>query len=197
MSTKGILIGIGGVARAGKDTFAKLLVEYAASKGRVVSSFAFADELKRELEPFFKTFGSTAFETDPEKKKKIRPILVAHGREKRLVSNGRYWIEKIEPAVKDALERGDIVLVTDTRYATHDADEAAWVKSLGGKIVYVERLIDNVPVAPANEEESLNDPLLRKAADIIVSWPTVENLQKNIDKLTPFVDTVWSQAIQS
>lgn len=182
------IIGIAGTARAGKDTFATLLSTHLAP--RHVVRYAFADELKRELDPFFKSFGGTAFETDSAKKAIIRPILISHGREKRLISNGRYWIDKIESSVKKSIQDGNIVLITDVRYNTHDTDECSWVKSLGGKIVYIERIDENgIPVQPANEEEIANDPLLRKGADVILSWPTI----KDIYSLFPYVEKAAKQ----
>lgn len=181
MST-GQLLGIAGTARAGKDTFASLLTAHLSN--RKVSSFAFAAALKAELEPFFRSFGGTAYETDSARKALIRPILIAHGREKRLVSNGTYWIKTIEPAVKEALDRGEVVLVTDVRYNTHESDEVSWIKSLGGKIIYIERLDETgAAIQPANDEERDNDPLLRKGADVTLVWPTTDT-----NSLWPFVE---------
>lgn len=192
MSNKknGMLIGLGAVARAGKDTFANFLTEIVQDEGYKVKRFAFADALKAELEPYLNSLNMSAYETDSAKKAKVRPILVKHGRQRRLETNGRYWIDKIDKSVQNALKEGYIVIITDVRYNTNNNDELGWVHSLGGKVIYVERIDKNGEVVPpANEEEKENDPLLRKNVDIKVSMPTVKN---NLDELRPIVYHTWS-----
>jgi hypothetical protein len=184
---KGLLIGLSGVARCGKGTFATLLTELAEREGYKVSTFALADVLKAELEPFFNTFGTTAYETDTARKALIRPVLVAYGHEKRVISKGRYLIDKIEPAVKRKLKQGHVVLITDIRFNTSETDEVAWIKSLNGKLIHLERIdVNGNIVGPANEEEARNDPAVKAASDVQVVWPT-----KSVDELYQYVETAW------
>ena len=64
-----------------------------------------------------------------------------------------------------------------------------WVKSLGGKTIYIERIdVNGNAIQPPNKEESDNDPFLRKNADITISWPTTD-----IHSLWPFVEKVTKQ----
>lgn len=178
-----MLIGISARATVGKDTFASLLSEAIAPKKFV--RVAFADALKAELEPFFQSFGSSAYESDPVKKNRIRPILVSYGVTQRVVSNGWYWINKVEPTVKAELEKDSVVVVTDVRFP----NEAAWIKSLGGTCLYLNR--PDVP--PANDEEAFNDPLIRAKADYMVDWPTsLKNDKVDLDNLKNIVHA-WLQ----
>lgn len=171
-------LALSGAASSGKDTFYTLLKSHLSY--RIVTRFAFADALKIELDPMFKAFGSTAFETDPIKKKLIRPILVSYGCSQRILTNGSYWIDKIDPFVKEVISRDELAVITDCRFE----NELYWIKNLGGKVIYIERIDENGQIiGPPNEEERKNDPILRANADIIVTWPT-----QDIHSLWPYVE---------
>lgn len=183
-----MLIGISAFATVGKDTFASLLTQVVSP--RRVTQAAFAQALKEELNPFFQAFGGTAFETDPAKKKLIRPILVSHGMSQRVVSNGRYWIDKVQPIVLDSLLRGDLVIVTDVRFE----NEIDWLHSLKGKSVYLNREGVNAP----NEEEARNDPIMRAKADYLLNWPTLTKKGKiDLDSLKEIVQAWWTSTTTS
>lgn len=174
---RGIIIGALSSATAGKDTFCSLLTTHLAA--RTIRRVAFADFLKQELDPLFKAFGGSAFTTDPIQKALIRPILVSHGCSMRVL-NPRHWIEKVEPTVQAALAADELVIVTDVRFP----NEHDWVKSLGGKTIYIERVKpDGQIVQPANAEERTNDPYLRAHADVFMSWPS-----RPAAELWPFVE---------
>lgn len=163
------LILLTATATSGKDLFATLLKTHLSDRTVVPMSFAY--ELRRELDPLFKAFGGTAFETDPAKKAAQRPILVAHGMAQRIVSGGTHWIKALEPHVKSALGRGETVVVTDCRFP----NEAVWGKALGGKLIHIERVLpDGGVVPPINDDERANDPIMRSMADVSVSWPTTD-----------------------
>ncbi len=187
------LLGLASVARGGKDTFASLLVAHLTSIGQPVATHAFADVLKRELEStIWAKYGISVWTQDSKEKAIIRPELVALGKQRREESNGTHWIKQIDPVVRAGLTAGVHQIVKDTRYATHAADEAGWIHSLGGKVIYIERLLpDGKPVPPANEEEAVNDPLVRAAADFVVQWPTFG--QDYLDMMRPFVLNAWSE----
>lgn len=188
------LLGLSGVARSGKDTFADYLTAIARDSGYEVYRTAFADELKRELDPMFRAFGATAFETDTVKKNLIRPILVCYGESKRAITGGRYWIDKIEPDVKRELERSKIVIVTDVRFNTHPGDEVGWIHGLGGNVIHIERTLhDGRVVGPANEKETIQDPLVRRDADFHVRWPTF--LPNSLDMARQYVQDVWDKIL--
>lgn len=191
---KSTLFGIGGVARSGKDSFANLLLDHVQiNLGQGMASHAFAQELKREIDPFLKArHGISAFTRDSNEKAIIRPDLVAWGKMRRDESNGTHWIRQIESLVTHQLACGVDVIITDVRFNTHDRDELAWIKSLGGKVVYIERvLLDGSILPPANEEEAANTFKVREAADLIVTVPTF--LENHLDNMRPFVLNAYSQ----
>lgn len=171
-------------ALSGKDTFASLLKAHLTD--RVVTPMSFAHELRRELDPLFRAFGGTAWETDPVKKATQRPILVAHGMAQRIVSGGTHWIKALEPHVKEALGRGETVVISDCRFP----NEAAWGKELGAKIIHIERTgPDGVVIPPINSDERENDPIMRSMADVMVQWDT----RPSIHDLWVFVERAAAQ----
>lgn len=191
MTHKPILAAISGVARCGKDSFAALLVEHLTLLGQPVATWAFADCLKRELEAdIWAKYGISVWTQDSAEKAIIRDDLVAHGKKRRNESNGRHWVDQIDASVRAGLAAGVHQIIKDCRFATNNTDEAAWVHSLGGKVIHLTRLLaDGQTIQPAaNLEESRNDPLVFEAADIRLTWPTLP-----LDKLRPYVQDVWTQ----
>lgn len=177
-------LGLAGTALAGKDTFFSLLKAHLS--GRVVQRFAYADALKAELDPLFRAFGGTAFETDPVKKAAIRPLLVSHGMSQRILTQGRYWVDKVAPLVRESMARGEVAVITDNRFP----NEIEYIKSIGGKVMYLERIDENgVVIGPVNREEAENDEALRSSADLVLSWTT----ERDIHALWPFVERAAAQ----
>ena len=73
------IIGISGVAGAGKDTFFNLLSQYAPCR-----KYSLADELKKELNQWCRMhYGIDSQTCTREEKEIIRPLLVFHGALKR------------------------------------------------------------------------------------------------------------------
>lgn len=187
------LISLSGRARVGKGTFVTLLSDILAHQNppRSVTEIAFAHALKEELNStLVMRFGISAFTTDDAEKKIIRPFLVARGAGAR-AEDVNHWVKLVEPNVKKALGRGDMVVVSDSRYR----NECDWVHSLGGKVVYIERTIDGIPVPPANEEEAANDDAARAVSDITISWDTFG--ENHLDMMRPFVLDTWTRLNQA
>jgi hypothetical protein len=180
------LISLAGRARVGKGTFVELSRQLLSP--RVVTEVAFAFCLKNELDPALRALhGISAWTTDDAEKKVIRPYLVERGAGARR-ENPQHWIKLAEPSVCEALDRGDIVIVSDSRYR----NECDWVHSLGGKVIYIERILPSgEPVPPANEEEAREDGPAREVSDYVISWPTF--LTNPLDNMRPFVQAAWSQ----
>lgn len=190
MTQPGTLISLAGRARVGKGTFVTILDEALLQRrpSRHVVEVAFAQVLKEELDPMLRhRYGISAFTTDSAEKRIIRPHLVERGAGARAV-DPQHWIKLVEPAVKSALGRGDVVICSDSRYR----NECDWIHSLGGKVIYIERIQpDGQPVPPANDEEARNDDAARAVADATITWPT---FPKNVlDNLRPYVLNAWSQ----
>jgi hypothetical protein len=184
------VIGISGVAGSGKDTFLDLLSKNLPN----VKRFAFADNLKKELNPFFKDmYNVDLFTCDRATKDLLRPILVCHGKMRRIASKGRHWLTLLEKEIRQyQLENPEHhVVVTDVRYDGYDNDEVSWLKNeMNGVLVHVKRYVElkdesDFPRGPIttirkyieapNEDERLNDPKLQVKANFKIEWPTVTN----------------------
>ncbi len=180
------LLGLAGKARTGKGTFFNILSDiiYAQDQRRVWE-VAYAHALKEEIDDhLIKTYGISAWTVNDAHKKIIRPELVKLGAGRR-AEDPDHWVKIVAPYVKASLATNQVVILTDNRYA----NEANWIHSLGGKIVYIERILPDGSIQPpANEEEAVNDPQVRACADITLSWPTLP-----LDQLRPYVADVWRQ----
>ncbi len=205
--SKPMTIGICGVATAGKDTFFTVLKEYLNERADLtVKRFALADKLKDEINPYLMSqFGISAWTTNPEEKKLIRPSLVSHGFVRRQLTKGKYWTAQIEKPLTEAMAAGIIPVVTDIRYAEFDDDEVYWITKFGGKLAYITRYYEigvegrqcfvdgfqpahkeKVFVQPPNEDERRNDPKLRAAASTIIEWDTFKN--PSVENLAPYIE---------
>ena len=169
------IIGLGGIAKSGKDFFFTNLKK---TTKRNVIRFAIADELKKELFSLIKnTYNVDIFNCSAEDKEKIRPMLLSHGKIRRNDSKGRYWINKISEKVKDAAkDEKNIVVITDIRYDEFAEDEVDWVKKeLNGFFVHISKYTEDKGVKvfglPPNEDEAINNPKLIEKADYLIQWP--------------------------
>lgn len=194
------IIGIGGFARSGKDTFVKYAINILGENGYLAQRVAFADELKSDLYSFIKEkYGIDVFLASTEEKNLIRPLLVAHGCGMRLCGDGSHWIRLMEKTIKNSyddlkyiLDKPMIFLVSDVRFP----NEADWIHDNGGWFVHIkkyevytghdyneydpgDRIYDSAP----NEEEAKQDPLIEKKADYKLEWETA----KDLDMLKPIV----------
>lgn len=173
------IIGISGVGRAGKDSFYRFASEFLSEQGITFGRWAFADELKKDLDQFIsEKFGFSAFTEITEEKNKVRPLMVEYGKIRRNESRGQYWINKIKPTIL-AEDGPQVRFITDLRFAKFkETDELAFVKNNFGSIIHVARyqsfgpdyVGENQVIEPANEEERENDPIVRQGADIKFRW---------------------------
>ena len=171
-------IGISGVAGAGKDLFFTLLSEHMP-----VRRFALADQLKYECNQWcYDQYDIEPIDCSREEKEQIRELLVFHGVFKRKLSNGRWWINKLDPKIKSFLinaQTEDIPVVTDIRYQEYEKDEVSWVKNeLNGVLVHVSQYQNKdgkrVWRTPINDEEARQDPILKNHADFSIEWKKIK-----------------------
>ena len=171
------IIGLGGVARVGKDTLCNEMISEFKKYGIKASRLAFADQLKKDLEKFLldKT-GVNVYTDDDSNKKNIRPLLVEYGKLMRQLSDGKCWIDKLRTLVNLNISNNTISIITDVRYP----NETEWINSFPKSLtVHIQR--KGMP--PANEEESHNDPLVRDLSKITLNWETCpEEEIKNLAK---------------
>lgn len=179
-----LVLGICGIASAGKDSLYNLLSQRINCK-RV----ALADQLRREINPFvIDKFGIDLFNCSREEKDLVRPLLVEYGRIKRKQTDGRYFIEKVDSYIRGL---ATTAVISDIRYDFYEKDEVHWVKNeLNGILVHVSKYkeVNGMKVFPQSpiKDEQENDPKLQAAADYIIEWPEVKS--ERIDLLTPHVD---------
>ncbi len=176
---KPIVIGVGGFARSGKDTFVKVAKKILRDNGYTCIKLAFADALKEEIDPFLREhYDISAWTDDTEEKAIIRPYLVAHGCGKRNISGGKYWVDQIDKAIETIHFNEDVIFISDCRFP----NEADWLHNKwGGWFVHVKKYslptpnlthvcLDGIKElrkydeAP-NEEEAVQDPLCEAKAD--------------------------------
>jgi len=181
------VIGLSGVAGSGKDLFFEML-----SQNINCERFALADELKKEIKPFIqKEYGFDITSCDRSLKNLVRHYLVAHGETKRKVSNGRYWIDKLQPKIEKRIvnfylkqnnynlnENNSplIPIVTDIRYNEYKKDEIYWLKQeMNGIHVHLRKFTlsenrEKIFSEPANKSEERNERILIDSADYTIEW---------------------------
>lgn len=173
-----IILGIAGKKRVGKSTLTQGFINQYEKMGLRAKNYAFADELKKELDPLFLlNAGVSAFTEDPVEKELLRPSLIAYGTGYWRNKDPDHWIKKLAAQFKKDEGEVDVAIISDARFASN---EIPWIKSLGGKIIYLIRTDDDGnEFPPAGVDEEINDPLLRKEADFIFSWGNHNN---NLEK---------------
>ena len=201
------MIALSGVARSGKDTFCKLLIEILSERGIKARRYSFADELKNDLNSFFKDrMGVSIWSCSPDEKELLRPMLVEYGKYWRIKSNGTHWTSKVLKKIQsDTAEERILPIITDVRYSVYEFDEADWVKKNNGVLIHIERYtneifrgdskygsdffypcpnIQKIFIKPVNDEEFKNDPIIKSIADFKFEWETNNNevqLKKEIE----------------
>lgn len=158
-----MIYGLCGASRVGKDTIASLHPEF--------TRIAFADALKKECNFLVKRYlGSNLNFFDEETKVKYRSLLVGWGEIAR-DSDPQRWIRM---ATDDGVPPNSFF--TDVRHL----NEARYIKSIGGKLVFVYR----PHYTGANEEEkkSLSEIINSGIIDFaVVNDGTIDDLKKKTD----------------
>jgi len=197
-----IIIGIGGLAMSGKDTFVKIAKKILKYNGYSCIKLAFADALKEELNTFTrKYYNVSVWTNDTKEKNLIRRSMVSHGCIMRDI-DAKYWIKKIDQAIENIHFNEDIVFIGDCRFP----NEVDWVhEKWGGWVVHLkkytimevceghghyefEKVFDKAP----NEEEAKNDPLVEVQADFKLELENVierEKLKGNIITADDLLDS--------
>lgn len=196
---KKIVIGVGGVARAGKNLFCDLLVKQFKEQYNLhAEHFALAYELKMDCRDFIRDkMQLDVFTENTDEKKIFRDMLVWYGDAKRKQTNGRYWIDKLDLRIGKEFEWGtppiDVAIVSDIRYDFYDNDEVDWIrKEKNGPFIHLSKYTYGFPTdgrvvkvsgklvndkriftEPANSHEALNDPKLQKKADYLLQWEDI------------------------
>jgi len=193
------IIQLSSVATCGKDLFFSIAQKILKNNGYNAIRFAYADPVKRDLDPFLiEKTGISAFTTNPEEKKLIRPFIVAYSTTLMRKINPNVWIEKtdkyLETLTSDAEcfhPDTDILIGTDCRFP----NEALYVRNLFGQTIHIKKYTyDNdklvkIYTPPVNDEEAYYDPLNQEMADIKMEW---EAINKSPNELigNPYLNNV-------
>ena len=208
-----MVIGVSGVAGAGKDLFVQACIEQLKQQGKTADSLAIANLLKLEARDWcLKHYNIDPVFCSRKDKEKIREFLVFHGTMKRKASNGRHWINLTSSVLKDAQQVYDYVFISDVRYSDFEKDEVYWIKEeLKGALVHVSQYeicevldkgswpktkMDRVFLQPANKEEERNDPVLKSKADYTLEWEKSRNINKDkyiTSEVVTFIEWLSSQ----
>ena len=193
------IIGISGVAGSGKDTFFNLLQSYLNSRDIGCIKVSLANCLKEDL----RDFCLSNYKIDPTNCKRsdknlLRPLMVFHGTTMRGLSNGRHWINKVDPLIKDKKHKNSIKVITDIRFNQYKRDEVNWLRNeIGGVLVHLRQYSEfkNIETGktqkdflhPANIYEEINDPQIRENADYKLDWKKVSDTVALTPQIRKFV----------
>ncbi len=168
------VIGLSGVARSGKDTFAAILEMKLQQAGKSVKKIALAEPLKVHCDKFLTdNLCISAYTQITEEKNIIRPMLVWYGDAQRKRTNGRYWIDLAKKTIDET--NYDYYIVTDVRYDVYEKDELYFLKNeTKGVLCHISKysIVGGVKkfVLPANDHEAANDPRIKAAAQHRIEW---------------------------
>lgn len=170
-------IGIGGVARSGKDSFArslkKVLKDRHPNSSILIESLA--TPLKLDCQSFIKErLNLDVFTNDSLEKSLFREMLVWYGKVKRQQSQGAYWTNLLDQKVLKA--NPDFCIIPDIRYQQYEKDEVAWLRSkTKNYFIHLQRRLPSGEFhPPANMDEKINDNIIRNFANkslIIETYP--------------------------
>lgn len=179
-----MIIGVSGVARSGKDTFFNLLkTNLKGKKYGVCKRFAFADEIKKELNKItIPNFGIDCTKVPNKDKEKVRPLMVAYGTHLARSINSNHWINRIKPHVESHYKSGGICVITDVRYP----NEQEFIKDNFEHSFNVH--IHRFGFDPINKEEESNAPLLQQKSDYQISWKTFNNVNEGDALVQGFIN---------
>jgi len=174
------VLGVVGLARAGKDTFSSIAIDILKENGIKAKQYSFAGALNVEVKDFLqKTCGVNVYTQDTETKKDIRDFLVWYGTTFWRKRDPKRWIRVVDHQIKDDGNDVDIAIVSDVRYP----NEGEWVHSWNGYLVHVAAFhfeqflgqesppIKRVFLDAPNEQERINDPIVKQMSDYKLEWP--------------------------
>lgn len=190
---KKLIIGISGFATSGKDTCASLVHSYLGHAGLNSKTFSFANALKQDIDDFCtQKIGISAFTTDPLSKTKIRPILISYGQIQRNLSNGTYWIYKVDPQINEFFDSGgNVAIVPDLRFKEFEYDELDYIRSFDDSIVVnVERIDSNNLIKAVHDSENEYYKILYNESDIKIKWQSSNDLVYLNSKISDLINLI-------
>lgn len=129
------VLAITGFKRNGKDTVASFIHDYLGTKGKISESHAFASSLKQEVVDGY----GCSLEYLEANKSIFRGLLQNWGSCRRELLGKDYWINKLKVKLATISSAVDLLIITDLRHL----NEEEFIKSIGGKILRIERQLDS------------------------------------------------------
>lgn len=176
------MIGIGGLARAGKDTLAKHLSDIISKNMDVeVKILSFADQIKWQVKDICNdNYGISPYTENTEEKKIIRDILVCHGETMKRLHGETIWADLIINKIKKSKEK-IFPIIPDVRFDY----EVATVQKESGAVIHISKIGNK----PPNDTEAKNDPLVQKTSDLSHTWPAYE--PDKMDECAGHAEILW------
>lgn len=193
-----LILGFSGKAGSGKDTLFSLLKSHFSPLVEV-RRFSVGDIIRQHLNmmPYASERGINFFALKGAQKEIWRPLMVAYGNGCRNDSKGRFFIDVLEPHIKQRTGNiPTISCITDIRFDEFDKDEVHWLQNeLQGKLIYIDRYTTDLEcnessIPFVNDTERNQDPKLRKKADISIRWPTVSNKAILLEYARPLINKI-------
>ena len=188
------IVSVSGRKRSGKNSLANDFIKEFAAKNILARQYAFADELKKELNPvFLLNAGVSAFTEDPLEKELIRKTLIAYGSGYWRAKDPDHWIKKLEKTLAEN-ETPHVAILTDTRFYSN---ELPWVEKNSGITIHLSRYDDNGDLYPcAGEDEMANDPILEEKAVHKLKWNDYhDSLESRYYKSKQFFNEIFADKI--
>lgn len=160
-----MIVHVAGNGRVGKDSITQGFIRALNKQGILARRYAFADELKKKLDPLLLlNHGISAFTEDPIEKPLIRGILLAYGQMCRKI-DPNYWVKIVAAKIKSS-ETPHVGIISDCRYLNEfnyfDGEKF---------LLHVTRFDEqSKEYPPIGTDEEINGPILEKAANFRFSW---------------------------
>lgn len=188
-------IGIGGVARSGKDSLARALRDTLGKKHPTlkVEIVSLSGPLKLVCKDFIKeNLGLDVFSNKSEDKSIFRDMLVWFGKVKRIQSGGLYWTSLLDQSL---LQKNiNVCIIPDIRYQEYENDEIFWLKNKeNNSFIHIKRKINESSYQePANNDEASNDPIIRRYADVQLTL----NHFSDLNDFKQVAEEIYEQKLQ-
>lgn len=195
---KHLIIGLAGKAGSGKDTLFNILQHALAPT--TTQRWSIGDIVRADLNKLdgLASNDINLFKLKGPQKEIWRPLMAAYGNACRQETEGRYFINELDWRLRFTQQPTlpIISVITDIRFDQFKHDEVHWVKEeLKGKLVYIDRyttdLDGNKSAIPfVNDLERSQDENLRKKADVIINWPTVNDRETLLTHAQPLINRI-------
>ena len=160
------MIGISGVARAGKDTLASCLKKIIEKEFDCeVEIVSLAKQLKSDLDKLIAcNFNFQVYTEDNQEKELIRPILVAYGEAMKNKWGKNVWVKKLHESLKSRKDK-KFYIIADIRF---DFEADFFADERDAFLIHISKEGNEIPT---NEIEKINDPLVKEKCHVSHIWP--------------------------